>query len=525
MKNLFFLLLFVPFCTQAQVPEPHMLSLKGIGGNGSDQVSYFVSKTPDGGFIMALGSNSTSGPIVDSFCSTPASSRIVFIKYNGDATTKEWSKCYTNNWSDTGYGFMFQTTDNKYIIGGAANSGNKWVIRKEDASGNILWVKAYGGTGSQQLKSILATEDGGYIFFGSAYGGDGDIGFHHGSASTRDFWVLKVDINGNIEWSKVYGGTGDDIGASVVTAPSGGCYIIGSTSSSDFDCVGNHGGTDAFVARLNKDGNIIWKRCLGGSGNDGGGEGGGCSAVSDDNDGILVATISGSENGDVSHQINPTGSNIWVFNIDSSNNKMWDNCFGGGGAEFPNAICKSTDSDIWITGCSRVAGGQINQAYGDMDAVVFHINHTGSFINAKVLGSSRQDRGYMIYPLTSGSIITGGFFCENDGAFSGYSINGTFPKIDAYLAVFTNWANEIQTFSYGDNVSVYPNPAFDLVNVHVNNNNKYAVIVNDITGKMVYNNSIETFLQIPLSGWHSGMYLMQIVDQDGNRSVKKLIVH
>lgn len=523
-KLLYFLLIFLSFAATAQVPEPHMLWMKVIGGDVADKVSSNVSSTSDGGFIMSIGTNSDSGPITDSFCNTPLSNRVIFIKYNAEATVKEWSKCYISNWSDTGYAFMFQTIDNKYIIGGTVSSGNKWVIRKEDAVGNVLWIKAYGGTGTQQLKSMIATDDGGYILFGSAYSGDGDIGFHYGSTATRDFWTIKVDANGNLLWSKVYGGTGEDIGMSVVTAPGGGCYIVGSTSSADFDCIGNHGGSDAYVSRLNSEGSIIWKRCLGGTGNDGGGEGGGGSAVVDGNEGVLIATISGSADGDVSHQINPSGSNIWVINIDSSNGKVWDNCYGGGGAEFPNSLCKATNGDIWITGSSRVAGGQINTSYGDMDALVMHLNSTGLFINAKVLGSTRQDRGNMIYPLAGGKIITGGFFCENDGAFTGYPIYGTFPTIDAYLAVFTNWANEIQQVSISSKVMVFPNPATELVIIKAIDNSLCRIAVNDVMGRLVYNNTMKNEILISVNEWLAGMYYVQVVSESGYKEVQKLII-
>lgn len=515
MKKLLFLLFFLPFISQAQVPEPHMLSLQVIGGNGGDQVRFSTSKSIDGGVILTMSSTSTSGSIVDSFCNGA-----IFAKYNANATVREWVKCRKNNWGDTGYIFMFETTSDEYILGGVANSGSKWVIRKEDASGNTLWIKAYGGSGSQMLYSMMQTDDGGYILFGSAYGGDGDIGFHYGSAGTRDFWVLKVNANGEKVWSKVYGGTGEDIGGKISEAPDGGCYIVGSTNSIDNECTGNHGATEAFVARLDMSGNIIWRKVLGGSGYDGGGENQGCTATPNGKGGVLIATTSGSNDGDVNHQINYPGSNIWLLDIDSTGNVLWDNCYGGGGAEFPNSVCYATDGSIWIMGISQAAGGQVNTSYGSKDAYVVHTDKFGNFLNAKVLGSTRQDGGHMIYPLSNGLVIGGGYYSEGNGVFP--PIHNVGP--DAFLVKFTNWATDIQTLSTGNLLTLYPNPAKDIITINSYDNEKSRIAINDITGRMIYSNAITNQIQISVNEWQAGMYFVHLLHDDGQKTVQKLIV-
>ncbi len=263
------LLLATPLPVYAQPVTP-MISLETIGGDGSDQILPYTTKTPDGGFIIGLNSLSSTGPITDDFCSEPHG-RMIFVKYNASGSAVEWSKCFSDSWSDSSFLFLFETTDDKYVVGGMKNSGNRWVIHKEDATGGLIWNKSYGGTGTQQLYGMAALSDGGFVMFGSAYSGSGDMGFHYGSTFTRDFWVLKVDRDGEKVWSKIYGGTGDDIGASVLPAPDGGCYIVGSTGSTDYDCTDNHGSKDVFVARLDTAGDIIWHKCIGGSGSDGGG--------------------------------------------------------------------------------------------------------------------------------------------------------------------------------------------------------------------------------------------------------------
>jgi hypothetical protein len=443
----------------------------------------------------------------------------VFVKYNSDGA-KEWFKCRQSAWSDTAYTFMFQTLDEKFVLGGMANNGSKWVVRKEDGAGNGIWTKAYGGSGSQMLYSMIQTDDGGFIMFGSAYGGDGDIGFHYGSAGTRDFWVLKVDTNGDKVWSRVYGGTGEDLGGAVAMASDGGCYIVGSTNSTDNECTGNHGATDAFVARLNDSGILVWSKMLGGSGFDGGVENEGCNAVADGKGGLLIASASGSSDGDVSHQINDPGSNIWVIQLDSTGGIMWDNCYGGGGTEYPNAVCYATDRSIWIMGCSQVAGGQVNVAYGSRDAYVVHMDSVGNFLNAKVIGSTAQDVGYIIHPLRNGLVFGGGYYMNG---------NGTFPNIhngfsDAFVAKFTNWTNEIQVFSTEVQFSVWPNPSRDAVIIEKYNDIPSTIVVSNTLGRTIYNSTINSKIWIPVHEWAAGMYYVHLINDRGYREVQKLIV-
>ncbi len=508
MKTVYLLLLLAtPLAVNAQ-PETPMLSFETIGGDGSDKVMPYTTSTPDGGFIIGLNSLSSTGPITDDFCSEPHG-RMIFVKYNASGSAVEWNKCFSDRWSDSSFIFLFETTDDKYVVGGMKNSGNRWIIRKEDAMGGLIWNKSYGGTGTQELNSMMATDDGGYILFGSAYSGDGDMGFHYGGGGTRDFWALKVDVDGEKVWCKIYGGTGDDIGASVVLASDGGYYIIGSTSSSDYDCTDNHGARDVFVAKINTDGNMVWHKCIGGTGSDGGAEVEGCRATNNGSGGILIAARTGSADGDVSHKINDIGNNIWLINVDSSGNILWDNCYGGGGQEYPNSICRGTDGDIWIMGSSQTVGGQVRYGCGGKDAWLVHADSDGNFLNAKVLGSSRQDVGYMVFPLSDGSVLGGGYYGYGDDVFSLYPLYG--GSKDAFLAKFANWANEIHSVALNSSVSIYPNPTTDFIQIRCQGIEKGKVSISDVVGKVVYSGEFKRQLQLSVRNWHSGMYYVQVL--------------
>ncbi len=198
---------------------------------------------------------------------------------------------------------------------------------------------------------------------------------------------------------------------------------------------------------------------------------------------------------------------VWLVDVDSNGTITWNNTYGNNGAESPNAVCKATDGSIWVAAVSGSAGGQIGAAYGNNDAWFIHVDSTGNFINAKVLGSDGDDRGEMIYPLSNGSVIAGGFYSDSGGTFH----IPFYGESDAFIAVFDPQTTNVKEL-LPDNgtMNIFPNPAGDLVTVSTDATGSYTISVTDIMGKEVYHNSFTGTLQIPVSNWTSGLYIAQI---------------
>ena len=89
-------------------------------------------------------------------------------------------------------------------------------------SPSIGWHQTYGGTGNEEVHSVIQTSDGGYALAGwtSSFG-----------ASEYDFWLVKTDSSGNVQWNKTYGGSGHDEAYSVIQTSDGGYAITGDTWS------------------------------------------------------------------------------------------------------------------------------------------------------------------------------------------------------------------------------------------------------------------------------------------------------
>lgn len=279
-----------------------------LGGTDWDQ-AFSVQQTADGGYIVAGQTYSTNGNVTNNHVGPD--NWVVRLDATGNII---WQKCLGGTSSDFGQSVQ-QTADGGYIVAGYTNSNNGdvsgrrgsydyWVV-KLDSAGTITWQKCLGGTVSDYGQSIRQTSDGGYIVAGYSYSNNGDVTGNHGS---EDYWVVRLDAAGNILWQKALGGSGNDEAYSVWQTADGGYVVAGQTVSNDGDVIGNHGGTDYWVVKLDSAGNLTWQKCLGGSGTD---TGRSVQQIADG--GYIIAGSSDSRNGQVTG--NHGNADFWVVRL------------------------------------------------------------------------------------------------------------------------------------------------------------------------------------------------------------------
>jgi predicted secreted protein len=127
-----------------------------------------------------------------------------------------WSKTYGGTNANVAYALV-QTSDGGYALAGYTNSfgagGYDFWLVKTDSNGNMQWNKTYGGTGDDEAAALVQTTDGGYALAGytNSFGAGG-----------YDFWLVKTDSNGNMQWNKTYGGSGNDYASDLVRTSDGG---------------------------------------------------------------------------------------------------------------------------------------------------------------------------------------------------------------------------------------------------------------------------------------------------------------
>jgi uncharacterized delta-60 repeat protein len=170
------------------------------------------------------------------------------------STQTVWQKTYGGSGDDYAYSIQ-QTTDGGYIVAGWTSSfgaGNyDFYVIKLDANGNKVWEKTFGGSSEDRAYSIQQTTDGGYIVAGWTY----SFG-----AGIYDVYIIKLDADGNKVWEKTFGGSGWDEAFSIQQTTDGGYIVAGWTSSF------GAGWEDVYIIKLDADGNKVWEKTFGGSG-------------------------------------------------------------------------------------------------------------------------------------------------------------------------------------------------------------------------------------------------------------------
>ncbi|OPY55857.1 MAG: Protease inhibitor precursor [Pelotomaculum sp. PtaU1.Bin035] len=190
---------------------------KTFGGINSDY-GRFVQQALDGGYIITGGT--------ESYGAGKSDNPDLYLIKTDTAGNKEWEKTFGN--VDDNYGISVnQTADGGYIIGGATNSnldyGGGMLLIKTDSSGNEQWEKIF-DTGFEDGGYALQTSDGGYIIVGNTY---------INAVGHCDMYLIKVDMAGNKQWEKTFGGVNDNIGVSVQQTKDSGFIISGTCASDD----------------------------------------------------------------------------------------------------------------------------------------------------------------------------------------------------------------------------------------------------------------------------------------------------
>ncbi|HZH70357.1 MAG TPA: T9SS C-terminal target domain-containing protein, partial [Flavobacteriaceae bacterium] len=116
---------------------------------------------------------------------------------------------------------------------------------------DIEWQKTLGGSLTDRAEFIEQTTDGGYITAGYSNSNDVDASGNHGGL---DFWIVKLNQMGNLEWQKSHGGSNDDVATSLQQTIDDGYIIAGASKSSNGNVLNNRGGFDYWVMRLDETG-------------------------------------------------------------------------------------------------------------------------------------------------------------------------------------------------------------------------------------------------------------------------------
>jgi len=317
----------------------------------------------------------------------------------------EWNQTYGGTSIDRACSLV-QTSDGGYAILGetlsfGAGMGDFWLI-KTDANGNMQWNKLYGGTDRDAAQSLVQTSDGGYAIAGYTYS--------YGAGS-NDGWLVKTDESGNMEWNRTYGTADRDIVSSLVQTSDGGYALAGQTYSF------GAGEGDFWLVKTDGSGKMEWNQTYGGTVT----EGIFASLVQTSDGGYAIAgeTASfGAENQD-----------FWLVKTDSAGNLQWNQTYGGRFSDTARSLVQMSDGGYALAGETR------SFSAGHIDAWLIKTDEQGKIPEYHVLikadgtveGTDKIQQNGNIYMFTD-NISVDDFSVEKHNIIvdgNGYTLRGS----------------------------------------------------------------------------------------------------
>jgi hypothetical protein len=276
------------------------------------------------------------------------------------ASSELWSQTYGGTGGEVAYSLVV-TSDGGFAIAGytesfGAGDADFWLI-KTDAYGNVEWNQTYGGSQYEYARSLVETSDGGFAL----------AGYVIPSGAGQDFYVVKTDVDGNMQWNKTYGGEHTDIAYSLVETSDGG-YAIAGHSGWMFQ--------DFLLIKIDADGNMMWNRTYGGEDSDFA-----YSLVETSDRGYALAGESSSFDG------------LWLVKTDNQGNMMWNRTYEE----------RSEDTSLVLTsdGGFAVAGGM-----GDFWLV--KTDNQGNMEWSRTYGGKDIDRAHSLVETSDGGYALAG---------------------------------------------------------------------------------------------------------------------
>jgi hypothetical protein len=340
----------------ATSPSPHFC--KAIGGPANEWGNSLI-QTSDGGYAIAGTTTSFGAGLSDAY--------LVKLDANGNL---QWTKTIGGKDFEDGYS-LIQTSDGGYAIAGytksfGAGEDDVYVV-KLDANGNLQWTKTIGGKKRDRGSSLIQTSDGGYAIAGYTESfGAGETGVY----------VVKLDAKGNLQWTKTIGGENIYSGSSLIQTSDGGYAIAGTTQSF------GAGEADVYVVKLDANGNLQWTKAIGGPYNDGS-----QSLIQTSDGGYAIAGTTQS-----------FGAGDWDFyvvKLDAKGNLQWTKNIGGPSDDWGLSLIQTSD------GGYAIAGHTFSFGAGEWNVYVVKLDKKGDACCAASQTSQVRSGGRLGSPTSS----------------------------------------------------------------------------------------------------------------------------
>jgi len=448
---------------------------KTVGGTSSES-SFDLLQSFAGRYVLYGKTNSFGSGDLDTYL-TELGSTVATVKTSwvvGDSLKEEGQA-------------LVEAKDTSGFVGaGFTNSfgaGNYDVyVVKHRYNGTVAWTKVFGGSNLDKAYDIQTTTDGGYIVTGETKS------FGNGQS---DVYLLKLNSNGTLAWSKTYGTPVNDIGYSVKQILGGGYIITGYTQMNDLLL----NKKNIYLIQTDGSGNKVWSYAYGGS---------------DDEEGRSVVQLSDSSYAicGMTKSYGAGNDDAYLLKTSKTGTLSWGQTYGKDSIDRCFCLLRTADPGYLLTGQTYSFGS------GKSDVYVVKTSNSG-------VSGCHEGSGGVRYTVID-SVISGGSSSTGGALLTGGTLNSPTTLVDTIcnncdpLLRFegsNNFQDALEPFAY-----IYPNPASSILNIDVINVEFSTSLIRifDISGKLVLQETKDgTIISIDISALIGGVYIAKI--QNGEK--------
>jgi hypothetical protein len=403
-----------------------------LGGSGSD-IGNGISRDAAGGVYVTGDSGASWGTPVRAYTGGADAFAAKLVSATGALT---WNTFLGGSGNEVGFSILAVTTGmNIYVVGQSDATWGSPVraytgdldafAAKLDSGGALVWNSFLGGTAEDTGHGVGVDISGNVFVGGSSLASWGSP--IRGFGSSNDAFAAKLDSSGALVWNTFLGGDRIDIGTGLVFLWSGTVYVCGGSMGTwEYPVRSHASGMDGMVAVLNgATGALQWNTFVGGYGDDIG------QGITVDAGGNVYLAGSSTSSWGVPQRQFSGDYDAFAAKIDPGGNPLWHTFLGGGGEDRAYGIIVNADGDVHVAGFSSQGWGSPIRAYTDKwDAFAVELDSSGNLVWLTFLGAEEYDDGEAIAEDISGNLYVTGF----SGSTWGSPVRAFTAGNDAYVA-------------------------------------------------------------------------------------------
>ncbi len=504
------------------LPAQDVIWQHKAGGAHADFL-YDAVPSLDYGFLLAGASLSQSG--MDGQTGTYD---YMLAKYDEDGQ-KQWTKFFGGKGIDH-LKQIIPTYDGGYLLAGISNSGisgdktagnigqfDIWLL-KLDISGGIQWQKTLGGQANERVARIIRASDGGFYIAGSSASeafipsgnkfSSPDLIIKDGeNYGALDYWLVKLDSDGQLVWQQTYGGKYNDVLQQVVELPDGSLVMAGNSASpvSGNKSITGKGKNDWWVLKTGRDGKVLWQKSFGDTSDDK------LFAMLVLKDGNILL---GGNSTPIEKTKTKNSADIVLLKINPNGDKLWQTTFDNNGDDFLTGMLQNPDGTL-ILGAYTASNSKLPvSGKGKDDFLLIKTRADGNELWRRSIGTRCKEVLQKIIATRDGGYV-----------LVGSSIKHT-AKGDAdsdFLIV--KIADKDKPLHEKLPLEAIPNPALSYTKAVIGKDyEKGRLQLLDLNGKVLRSMDLtgERIIPVNMNGYPAGIYIIHVTADKTENSVKVL---